>query len=173
MTVEPAPRKLAAIVCMDICGYSAIAERDQILAAQHVARIRDRMEAVAEQYAGRIFSTAGDGAMLEFTSASDALSAAIALCEAERDPPLRLGVHMGEVVVAENGDLLGHGVNIAARLQAQAANGGVLVSQAVRDTVNKDLAERLSARGRVRLAKMRQMLNVFAWAPADAPSAAA
>ncbi|HWA01875.1 MAG TPA: hypothetical protein VG841_16325 [Caulobacterales bacterium] len=165
MTVEHSPRKLAAIVCMDICGYSAIAERDQDLAAAHVARIRDRMEEIAMAHAGRIFSTAGDGAMLEFASASDALNAAIALCEAERDPPLRLGVHMGEVVIAENGDLLGHGVNIAARLQAQAANGGVLVSQVVRDTVNAALAERLSARGRIKLAKMRQMLSVYAWAP--------
>ncbi|MES1203928.1 MAG: adenylate/guanylate cyclase domain-containing protein, partial [Pseudomonadota bacterium] len=165
MSLDTTPRKLAAIVCMDICGYSAIAERDQDLAAAHVARIRDRLEAIAAAHAGRIFSTAGDGAMLEFASASDALNAAIALCEAERDPPLRLGVHMGEVVIAENGDLLGHGVNIAARLQAQAANGAVLVSQIVRDTVNAPLAERLSARGRIKLAKMRQMLSVYSWAP--------
>ncbi|HVY87055.1 MAG TPA: hypothetical protein VG943_18120, partial [Caulobacterales bacterium] len=168
MSVEPTPRKLAAIVCMDICGYSAIAERDQLLAAHHVARIRDRMEEIAAQHAGRIFSTAGDGAMLEFASASDALTAAIALCESERDPPLRLGVHMGEVVIAENGDLLGHGVNIAARLQSQAMNGGVLVSQVVRDTVGARLAERLSARGRIKLAKMRQLLNVYSWAPEGA-----
>jgi adenylate cyclase len=168
MAAERAPRKLAAIVCIDIAGYSALAEASQERAANCVARLRERASEVSAAHAGRIFSTAGDGAMLEFTTASDAVAAAIALCETERDPPLRLGVHMGEVMIAENGDLLGHGVNIAARLQAEATNGTILVSQIVRDTVHAALAERLSARGRVKLAKMRETMSVFGWSPADA-----
>ncbi|MEJ0059687.1 MAG: hypothetical protein WDM79_09015 [Terricaulis sp.] len=168
MVAERAPRKLAAIVCIDIAGYSALAEASQERAAACVARLRERATDVSAAHAGRIFSTAGDGAMLEFTTASDAVAAAIALCETERAPPLRLGVHMGEVMIAENGDLLGHGVNIAARLQAEAANGTILVSQIVRDTVHAALAERLSARGRVKLAKMRETMSVFAWSPIDA-----
>ncbi|MES1157078.1 MAG: hypothetical protein ABUL73_04775 [Alphaproteobacteria bacterium] len=168
MSIAAIKRKLAAIVCMDICGYSALAESDQDLAATHVARIRDRLSSVANTHAGRIFSTAGDGAMMEFGNASDALNAAITLCEAERDPPLRLGVHMDEVVVAENGDLLGHGVNVAARLQSQAENGGVLVSQVVHDSVSSSLARRLYARGQIKLAKMRAKLRVYAWSPPGA-----
>src|SRR5262245_23641693 len=95
-------RKLAAIVSADIAGYSALAERDQELAAAQVARLRERAHAACAQHAGRIFNTAGDGVMLEFTSASDALAAAILLCEAERETPLRFGVHLGEVMIAEN-----------------------------------------------------------------------
>lgn len=160
----PAPptRKLAAIVSADIAGYSALAERDQELAAALVARLRESARSACALYSGRIFNTAGDGLMLEFTSASDALSAAILLCEAERETPMRFGVHLGEVMIAENGDLLGHGVNIAARIQAEASAGGILVSQMVRDTVSPELSARLSARGKIRLAKMRETMAVFA-----------
>ncbi len=157
------PRKLAAIVSADLTGYSALAERDQELAAEAVARLRDRADAVCGEHGGRIFSTAGDGIMLEFPTATDALSAAIALCESERNPPMRFGVHVGEVVVTSSGDLLGHGVNVAARLQASASIGGILVSEVVRDSVLGALADRLASRGRVRLAKMRETLNVFSF----------
>lgn len=156
------PRKLTAIVAADITGYSALAERDQELAADAVARLRARAEVACAQHEGRVFSTAGDGIMLEFPSASNALAAAMMICESEREPPLRMGVHLGEVVIADNGDLLGHGVNIAARLQSEAAPGGILVSQIVRDSVLAAQAERLSSRGRIRLAKMRETLSVFA-----------
>lgn len=155
-------RKLAAIVSADIAGYSALAERDQELAAAQVGRLRERAHAACGQHGGRIFNTAGDGVMLEFTSASDALAAAILLCEGERETPLRFGVHLGEVMVADNGDLLGHGVNVAARLQEEANAGGILVSQIVRDTVLSDLQERLTARGKIKLAKMRETMSVFA-----------
>ncbi len=159
------PRKLAAIVSADIAGYSALTERDQELAAELVGALRARANAIADQYSGRIFSTAGDGMMLEFPSASDALAAAIALIEAETQLTLRFGVHLGECVIAANGDLLGHGVNIAARLQAAAALGGILVSEIVRDSVHGDLAGRLSSRGRIRLAKMRETMNVYSIEP--------
>lgn len=155
-------RKLAAIVSADIAGYSALAERDQEIAAAHVSRLRDRAQGACVRHGGRIFNTAGDGVMLEFTTASDALAAAVALCEAERETPLRFGVHLGEVMVAENGDLLGHGVNVAARLQAEASAGGILVSQIVRDSAAAELAQRLIARGRLKLAKMRETMSVYA-----------
>lgn len=161
-TMPAQARKLAAIVSADIAGYSALAERDQELAAAQVARLRDCAHTACAQHAGRIFNTAGDGVMLEFTSASDALAAAILLCEGERETPLRFGVHLGEVMVAENGDLLGHGVNVAARLQAEANAGGILVSQIVRDTVLAELQARLTARGKIKLAKMRETMSVFA-----------
>ncbi|MGE0044403.1 MAG: adenylate/guanylate cyclase domain-containing protein [Hyphomonadaceae bacterium] len=159
-------RKLAAIVSIDVAGYSALTEKDQEAAARAIAQFREHARAVCAVNGGRIFSTAGDGAMLEFNTASDALAAAIALCEDVRDLKLRFGVHLGEVIVAEDGDLLGHGVNVAARLQAAADPGGILVSQLARDTAGGDLAQRFTARGKLKLPKMRETMTVFAFAAA-------
>src|SRR5262249_48410141 len=93
-------------------------------------------------------------------NASNALAAAIALSDGESK--LRFGVHLGEVTPTENGDLLGHDVNVAARVQAEAPPGGILVSEIVRKNVAPEMAERLLARGRIRLAKMRETMRVFA-----------
>ncbi|HYD87595.1 MAG TPA: adenylate/guanylate cyclase domain-containing protein [Vitreimonas sp.] len=163
-----APRKLAAIVSVDIAGFSALAERDQAEALAHVARVRATAMDLAARHGGRIFNTAGDGVMLEFASVTNALNAAIALCEAETKAKLRFGVHLGEVTEAANGDLLGHGVNIAARLQAEAAPGAILVSEIVRDNAAPELAARLQARGKIKLAKMRALVSVFALDPSGA-----
>ncbi|HRP11687.1 MAG TPA: hypothetical protein PLK37_11675 [Terricaulis sp.] len=160
MPGAPQSPRLAAIVSVDIAGYSALVERDAAEALAQVARLRERAHAEAARHAGRVFNTAGDGVMLEFASASAALQAAIALCEGEAT--LRFGVHLGDVLPAENGDLLGHGVNIAARLQSEAEPGGILASQIVRDAVASHLAARLAPRGRIRLAKMRETLAVYA-----------
>jgi adenylate cyclase len=162
MPDAPPNRRLAAIVSADIAGYSSLSERDAALALSHVTRLREHARGVCARHGGRIFNTAGDGVMLEFASATDALAAAIALTEADMEAPVRLGVHLGEVTAAENGDLLGHGVNVAARLQAEAAAGGVLTSQIVRDNAAPEIAARLIERGRIRLSKMRETVRVFA-----------
>jgi adenylate cyclase len=169
MPEAPLPsRRLAAIVSADIAGYSALSERDAASAIQQVARLRERARSACAEHGGRIFNTAGDGVMLEFASASDALAAAIKISEGS-EAPVRLGVHLGEVATAENDDLLGHGVNVAARLQAEAAAGGIIVSQIVRDTAAPDLAERFTPRGKIKLAKMRETMSVFALELGGAP----
>ena len=155
----------------DIAGYSALSERDAASAIAQVERLRERARTACAEHGGRIFNTAGDGVMLEFASASDALAAAIEISEGA-EAPLRLGVHLGEVTTAENDDLLGHGVNVAARLQAEASAGGIIVSQIVRDTAAAHLAERLSARGKIKLAKMRETMSVFALELGGAPQRA-
>ncbi len=167
MPGAPQSRRLAAIVSADIAGYSALSERDAAQAVAHVARLRERARQECARHGGRIFNTAGDGVMLEFASASDALAAAIALSESESAS--RFGVHLGDVTPTENNDLLGHGVNIAARLQSEALPGGVLVSQIVRDSVAPELASKLVARGRIRLSKMRETMSVFAFETMEAP----
>ena len=169
MPETPQTRRLAAIVSADIAGYSALSERDGALAVTHVAHLRDHARAACARHGGRIFNTAGDGVMLEFASASDALTAAIELCEAQSEVSFRVGVHLGEVTPTENDDLLGHGVNVAARLQAQANAGGLIVSQIVRDSVSTELAVRLTARGSVRLSKMRETTRIFAFDASAAP----
>lgn len=155
-----APRKLAAIVSVDIVGFSSLAERDAGEALALVAKLRDRAAAIAARHRGRIFNTAGDGVMMEFASATDALTAALETCEG--GGRLRFGVHLGEVTEAENGDLLGHGVNVAARLQAEATAGTVLASQIIYDNAAPALAAKLRPRGKIRLAKMRTLMSVYA-----------
>ncbi len=163
-----APRKLAAIVSVDIAGFSALAERDASEALAHVARLRTYATGIAAKHNGRIFNTAGDGLMLEFANANDALKAAIALCETEKDAKLRFGVHFGEVTETANGDLLGHDVNVAARLQADAAPGSILVSHIAYSSLAPELTARLEPRGKIKLAKMRTLISVYALDPSGA-----
>ena len=113
--------------------------------------------------AGEIFSTAGDGFMLEFGSSLAAVEAAFSLAE-QCEPKLRVGVHLGDVVVQPNGDLLGHGVNVAARLMACSDPGSALVSADVRRTIRGPLAERLVSRGYLQLDKMTEKIEAFALA---------
>ncbi len=104
--------------------------------------------------------------MLEFPTASGALAAAEEIAAAS-DPPVRTGVHLGEVSVTESGDLLGHGVNVAARIQQMASPGAVLASGDVKRAIRGPLGERLRSQGSVRLDKMSETLPVFALAPAE------
>ncbi|MBY0562937.1 MAG: hypothetical protein K2P58_02025 [Hyphomonadaceae bacterium] len=158
-------RKLAAIVSADIAGYSAWAERDAAGATAAVNALREQAHEVCAASWGRVFNTAGDGLMLEFASASDAVLAALQLCETAGEVTLRFGIHLGEVTLTANGDLLGHGVNVAARLQAEAGPRTILVSQVVRDNAAPELARRLTPRGKIKLAKMRTAIAVYALDP--------
>lgn len=155
-----APGKLTTIVAIDICGYSARAQADEAGAIASVARLNERCAEAAQEHGGRIFSRAGDAVMLEFTSVSGGLTAAQQLA-ADPDPPIRVGVHLGEVSEMPDGDLLGHGVNVAARLQSQAPVGGVLVSEDARRAMRGPLADRLVARGVIKLDKIDESIGVY------------
>src|SRR5213075_697927 len=104
-----------------------------------VAALRGVIEAIVGPHGGRLFNTAGDGFMLEFGSSLAAVEAACTLAE-RCEPKVRIGVHLGDVVVQPNGDLLGHGVNVAARLMAQSSPGAALVSATVRQTIRGPIA---------------------------------
>ena len=154
-------RKLATIVALDVAGYSARTEADEARTTAEVASLRKVIEAIAAKHGGRVFNTAGDGFMLEFGSSLSAVEAAFELAET-CEPKVRVGVHLGDVVVQPNGDLLGHGVNVAARLMAKSEPGGALVSADVRRTIRGPLAERLLSRGTMQLDKMSETIEAFA-----------
>jgi len=158
-------RKLATIVALDVAGYSARTESDERKAISEIAALRMLIEDVAAGHGGRIFNTAGDGFMLEFGSCLAAVQAAFRLAET-CEPKVRIGVHLGDVVVQPNGDLLGHGVNVAARLMANSDPGGALVSAAVCQTIRDPIVERLVPRGILQLDKMSGATEVFALAAA-------
>jgi len=146
-----------------MAGYSRHAEADQAAAVQIVNDLARIVGEVAADHAGRVFNSAGDGFMLEFPAATAALEAAADL--AARTPaPVRMGLHLGEAHLTPGGDLLGHGVNVAARLQALAVPGAILVSDDLRRAARGPIADRLRAQGRFRLDKMRETVRVHALA---------
>ena len=136
----PETRKLVAILAADIVGFSRLAGADE---EGTLARLRAlRSEVVDPKIAdhnGRVVKRTGDGLIVEFRSVIDAVRCAISLQKgvAERDaglPPLRwmtfrIGIHIGDVVEESDGDLMGDGVNIAARIEAVCEPGGVAVSE--------------------------------------------
>lgn len=114
MADDVTPRKLATIVALDVAGYSARTEADEARTAAEVVALRRTIAAIAAQHGGRVFNAAGDGFMLEFGSSLAGVEAAFALAET-CEPKVRVGVHLGDVMVQPNGDLLGHGVNVELR----------------------------------------------------------
>lgn len=131
-------RRLAAIVAADIAGYSRLIGQDEegTLRALRAHR-KELIDRLIEEHGGRIANTAGDGLLLEFPSAVDAVRCCVAVQDGmaarnqdvaeSRQIRFRVGIHVGDVV-AEGGDLLGDGVNVAARLEGLARPGEVIVS---------------------------------------------
>jgi hypothetical protein len=128
MAEERVQRRLAAILAADVVGYSRLMEQDEPgTMAMLKARRKEVLEPLVAQHQGRIFKVTGDGVLVEFGSAVNAVQCAVelqhrmavandGLPEARRIVLLRVGVNLGDVMV-EGGDLYGDGVNIAARLE--------------------------------------------------------
>jgi adenylate cyclase len=139
MAEDRVQRRLAAILAADVVGYSRLMEQDEAgtLAALK-ARRRDVVDPAVARHRGRMFKLAGDGALVEFGSAVDAVECAVELQQGmaaananlpeDRCIVLRIGVNLGDVMV-EGSDLYGDGVNIAARLEAMAEPGGIWIRE--------------------------------------------
>lgn len=134
-------RRLAAILVADVVDYSRLMHTDEVWTlAVLKSRRRDVLDPLVARHDGRLFKLVGDGAMIEFGSAVNAVQCAVELQKAfgsansdipvEKQIVLRIGIHVGDVMV-EGTDLYGDGVNIAARLEGRAAPGGILVSEDV------------------------------------------
>jgi adenylate cyclase len=141
-------RRLAAIFAADVAGYSRLMSEDEAGTLRALAASRDIMDGLIGEHGGRIANTAGDSVLAEFPSAVDAVQCAVAVQEKlakagagvseDRRLQFRIGVHVGDVVV-RRGDLLGDGVNVAARLEGLAEPGGVAISGAAHGYVRKAL----------------------------------
>jgi adenylate cyclase len=177
-------RKLAAILAADVVGYSRLMGRDE---SGTLARLRknrsEYFDPVLTKYGGRLVKLTGDGALVEFASAVDALSAAIefqqAMAVANGDQPtdtalvFRIGLHLGDVIV-ENEDLYGDGVNVAARLEAEAPPGGVMVSGDMHNVTAGRLKATFEDLGQLSLKNIERPVQAYAvrWQAADWPVAA-
>lgn len=162
-TGEERTVRLASIVAIDIVGFSTMSERDQRNAARKVENLRERIMQVAQTHGGRLFNTAGDGFMLEFASAGSALGAIQDILDkrGKKEPPIRVGAHVGDVVVTATEDLLGHGVNVAARLQELAEAGTALVSAEFRSMARSSPTAAFQSRGQKPLDNIEQRVQTF------------
>jgi TolB-like protein/class 3 adenylate cyclase len=140
-------RRLAAILAADVAGYSRLIEADEVGTLSRLKALRaELIDPRIASHHGRIVKTTGDGLLVEFASVVDALRCAAemqaALAEsnarltAARRIEFRIGINMGDIVV-EDGDILGDGVNVAARLEGLAEPGGICVSARVQDATGR------------------------------------
>jgi class 3 adenylate cyclase/pimeloyl-ACP methyl ester carboxylesterase len=171
-------RRLAAILAADMAGYSRLMEQDEedVLTRQKAHR-RELIDPEIGSRGGRIVKTTGDGMLVEFASAQDAVRCAIniqtAMVERESANAIdsriiyRVGINLGDVIFDE-GDIFGDGVNVASRLQGLAKPGGVCVSDIVHQTVGDRIREPFRDMGSQRVKNISRPIRVWQWAP-DAP----
>ena len=171
MAEERAQRRIAAILAADVVGYSRLMEQDEIgTLATLKARRKGVLEPLVSKFGGRVFKVMGDGVLIEFSSAVNAVQCAIDLqrgmAAANSDLPddrhivLRIGINLGDVMI-EGGDLYGDGVNIAARLEAIADPGSILVSATAHDYVRNKIASGFDDIGNQQLKNIAEPVRAY------------
>ncbi|MHC4223087.1 MAG: adenylate/guanylate cyclase domain-containing protein, partial [Planctomycetota bacterium] len=126
-------RELLAIMFTDVVGYTALTERDEAAAVKVRDHHRGLVGTLVEQFDGQVIDMTGDESLSIFPSALRAVDCALALQGALRTHPefrLRIGIHLGDVI-HRNGEVIGEGVNVAARIRPLAEPGGIAVSEPV------------------------------------------
>src|ERR1700722_13860575 len=164
-------RRLAAIMAVDVVGYSRLMGEDEAGTARAVREHREAARPVVAGLGGRIVKTTGDGLLLEFPSVIAGVECAVAIqtlmAERNADVPeakrvvYRIGVNLGDVLI-EGDDILGEGVNIAARLEAICEPGGVLISGAAHDHVRGRIDAEFVDLGEKSLKNIARPVRAFA-----------
>jgi TolB-like protein/class 3 adenylate cyclase len=172
----PGRRRLAAILAADVVGYSRLVAEDEEGTLRTLGAYRAAIADLVREHGGRIFGTAGDSVIVEFASAVQSVRAAVAIQRALQRhnadlPPTRrleyrIGINVGDVV-AEGDDLLGDGVNVAARLQEVASPAGICISGAVREQTEGKLEFHINPLGERALKNIPRRVAVHAvdWSP--------
>ena len=172
MSEERVERRLAAILAADVVGYSRLMGQDE---AGTLRRLRDhRRELINPEIAehkGRIVKTTGDGILIDFPSVVEAVACAVSVQRgmAERNAAtpeeqrivFRVGVNLGDIIIAEDNDIHGDGVNVAARLEGIAEPGGICVSGIVHDQVRDKLDLAFDDLGEQTLKNIARPLRVY------------
>jgi len=165
-------RKLAAILAADVVGYSRLAgvDEDRTLARLRALR-SDLIDPTIAVYGGRVVKRTGDGALVEFRSVVDAVRCAIEVQTAmvernaglppERRIEFRVGIHLGDVVEESDGDLMGDGVNIAARLEGIAKPGSICLSEDAYRQVRSRLDLAISDLGETTLKNIAVPIRIY------------
>ncbi|MEO9613104.1 MAG: adenylate/guanylate cyclase domain-containing protein [Nitratireductor sp.] len=174
MSQHRVQRRLAAILVADIVGYSRMIRADEAATLARLKQLRgELLDPKIDEYGGRLVKSTGDGLLAEFPSAVDAVQYAVDVQDAiaaqtpeTDDEPmcLRIGINLGDVVV-DGGDLLGDGVNVAARIEGIAQPGGICISASVYDQVRHKLDLDFEDRGLREVKNIAEPVRTYAVHP--------
>jgi adenylate cyclase len=176
MTEQQITRRLAAILAADVAGYSGMMETDEIGTIATLREIWDKMfNPMVAARRGRIVKMIGDGALVEFGSAVDAVECAILIQRAmhvrnsavECPIEFRIGINLGEIAI-EGDDILGDGVNVASRLEGQAPRSGILISDIVHAQISGKVSVSFIDGGEIKLKNIVRPLRVWRWETGEA-----
>jgi TolB-like protein/Flp pilus assembly protein TadD len=176
----PPVRRLTAILAADVAGYSRLMGADEEGTHERLkAHLRELVDPKVAEYHGRIVKNTGDGFLAEFPSVVDAVRCASEVQRAmadrnantaeEKQIALRVGINLGDVI-AEEHDIFGDGVNVAARLEALAEPGGICVSRVVRDQVRDKLDYGFEDLGEQQVKNIARRVRVYALRPTAGPA---
>ena len=156
-------RKLNTILFADITGYTSIMHENEEKAMQYLQTFKTILEKKVPEYDGRIVQYFGDACLLSFDSVTSGVNCAIALQYAflKKSVPIRIGMHLGEVVFKEN-NAFGDGVNIASRIESMGVPGCVLVSNAIRNQLRNKKEFSLKSMGSFEFKHVPEPMEVFA-----------
>lgn len=161
--MEDQKRKLAAIVFTDIVGFTKITARDQTLASDLIKKQRDLFKPLVEDHGGKWLKEMGDGLLLLFDTVTDAVNCSIKIQEKAvsiEELSLRIGIHQGEVLMLEN-DVIGDDVNVASRIEAFSAPGGIAISGKVYDAIVREMHYKTKYLGKPKLKGVGQDVTVY------------
>jgi adenylate cyclase len=163
-------RRLAAIVAADVAGYSRLMGLDEVGTARTLREHRVVTDALVAKHGGRLVKSTGDGVLLEFPSVVDAVECAVAVqavmdqrnegVPVDRRMLLRIGINLGDILI-EGDDILGDGVNVAARLEGIAEPGGICISSSAYDQVRGKVEVEFADQGEQRLKNIDRPVRVY------------
>jgi adenylate cyclase len=158
-------RRLAAILAADVVGFSSLMEKDEEGTLVQIKTLQTEIVRPAvERHQGRMVKTTGDGFLVEFASPVEAVRCAISIQETVAAGPLRLriGINLGDIIIEDDGDVYGDGVNVAARLEALCDPCGILLSGKVFDEVEGKIDARFENRGEQQIKNIARPVRVYA-----------
>jgi class 3 adenylate cyclase len=173
MIVEQVERRLAAILAADVVGFSRLTGADEEGTIALLREVRsDLVDPLIARHRGRIIKTMGDGILVEFASVVDAVRASLEIQSSmtarntafkpENRIEFRIGIHVGDVMVEPDGDLLGDSINIAARIETVAEPGGIFLSEDAYRQVRDRLKEEFVDIGERQFKNIARQIRVFA-----------
>ena len=164
-------RRLAAIVAADVAGYSRLMGLDEVGTARTLREHRKVTDALVAKHGGRLVKTTGDGVLLEFPSVVDAVECAVAVqtvmhernegVPVDRRMLFRIGINLGDILI-EGDDILGEGVNVAARLEGIGEPGGICISASAYDQVRGKVTVEFTDLGEQSLKNIDRPVRVYA-----------
>ncbi len=172
---KPVERRLAAIVAADVVGYSRLMGADEVGTLRALqAHRRELIDSIIAAHHGRIVKTTGDGLLIEFPSAVEAVASAVAVQRGvalrnagvaeDKRLTFRIGINVGDII-SEAGDIFGDGVNVAARLEGLCEPGGLCISRAVRDQIRDRLPVTLNDLGEQQVKNIARPVRAFGLTP--------